>query len=147
MFLLLRGTTFICTLTFFNGLFLDYPLFKKQGLVIVETLWSTSKLISFFHNAYKVIVRRRTILNLKNNRLTLFRLGFLVNLWLGGGGLLGPPPPSVSLEPIMLGSWNLHTMIISIQRSPTQVLTCHAQWWRHSDVIFRFFNVSYYFST
>ena len=52
MFLVLRGTTFICTLTFFNGLFLDYPLFKKQGLVIVETLWSTSKLVSFFHNMY-----------------------------------------------------------------------------------------------
>ena len=39
--------------------------------------------------------------------------------WGGGGAPRTPPPPSVSLEPIMLGSGNLHTMIISIQRSPT----------------------------
>ena len=51
------------------------------------------------------------------SHLTLFRLGFFGQS-VTGGGLLGPPP-SVSLEPIMLGSWNLHTMIISIPRSPT----------------------------
>ena len=52
--------------------------------------------------------------------LTLFRLGFFGQSVTGGGGSSSdPPPPSVSLEPIMLGSWDLHTMIISIQRNPT----------------------------
>ena len=36
-----------------------------------------------------------------------------------GGGGAPRTPPSVFLEPIMLESWHLHTMIISIQRSPT----------------------------
>ena len=49
--------------------------------------------------------------------LTLFRLGFFGQSVTGRGG--SSDPPSVSLEPIMLGSWNLHTMIISVQKSPT----------------------------
>ena len=51
----------------------------------------------------------------------------------GGGGI--SDPPFVSLEPIMLGSWNLHTRIISIQRSriPTFDLSrpMMTSQWRH----------------
>ena len=37
---------------FFNGLFLNYALLKKWGLVIIETVWSTWKPILFFHNMH-----------------------------------------------------------------------------------------------
>ena len=38
--------------TVFNGIFVNYALLKKRGLVIVETEWSTWKPILFFHNMH-----------------------------------------------------------------------------------------------
>ena len=37
---------------FFNGLFVNYALLKKRGLVKVKTAWSTWKRILFFHNMH-----------------------------------------------------------------------------------------------
>ena len=56
--------------------------------------------------------------SLFKNSLNPIQTGLFWSICDWGGGS-SDPPPSVSLEPIMLGSWNLHTMIISIQRSPT----------------------------
>ena len=36
----------------FNGLFLNYALLKKWGLVIVETVWSKWKPVLFFHSMH-----------------------------------------------------------------------------------------------
>ena len=38
--------------TFFNGLFLNYALLKRQGFVTVKAMWSTWKPILFFHNTH-----------------------------------------------------------------------------------------------
>ena len=38
--------------TFFNGLFLNYALLKRQGLVIVKAVWSTRNPILFFHKIH-----------------------------------------------------------------------------------------------
>ena len=38
--------------SFFNGLFLNYALLKRQDLFIVKTVWSTWKPILFFHNMH-----------------------------------------------------------------------------------------------
>ena len=69
--------------------------------------------------------------------LTLLRLGFFGQSVTGGRGGFSDLP-SVSLEPIMLGSWNLHTMIISIQRGltpsfdlPRPMMTSR---WRHIPI-------------
>ena len=77
--------------------------------------------------------------------LTLFRLGLgffgqSVTGGGGGGGLLWPPL-------CISGTNNARVMKFTHNDHLHLVLTCHALWWRHSDVIFRFFNVSYYFST
>ena len=79
--------------------------------------------------------------------LTLFRLGFFGQSVTGGGGSSDPPPPSVSLEPIMLGSWNLHTMIISVQKSPTLSFDSLRPMMTSQRRHIRFYNASYYFST
>ena len=80
--------------------------------------------------------------------LTLFRLGFFGQS-VTGGWLLGPPPPPSCISGtnnarVMKFTHNDH---LDTKKPQHPVLTCHTQWWRHSDVIFRFFNFSYHFST